>query len=75
MTTHVELYRALEPHVGPQAAQMIADAVPPAADIATKEGIANVIAEIRSLEAKIFRWGLAMFAPVWGAMIAIVIRG
>jgi hypothetical protein len=47
VTTHVELYRALEPHVGEEAAQLIADAVPPAANLATKEDLAGATADLR----------------------------
>ncbi len=58
MATHVELYRALEPHVGGEAAQLIADVVPPAANLATKE-------DIQALRADIYKWGLAAVIPVW----------
>ena len=71
MTSHVELYRALEPHVGKEAAQMIADVVPPAANVATKE-------DIQALRADIFRWGLAAVLPVWiavwGTLITLLIE-
>ena len=71
MATHVELYKALEPHVGQEAAQMIADAVPPAANIATKE-------DIQALRGDIFKWGLAFFVPlwlgVWGTLAALAIQ-
>ena len=71
MATHVELYRALEPHVGKDAAQMIADVVPPAANVATKE-------DIQALRADIFKWGLAAVIPlwiaVWGTLITLLIE-
>ncbi|MGH2759409.1 MAG: hypothetical protein ACRDKJ_07560 [Actinomycetota bacterium] len=73
--SHVELYQALEPHVGVEAAKMIADVVPPASNLATKQDIERVLAEIKALEARIFRWGLAVMAPTWGAMVALAIRG
>jgi hypothetical protein len=82
MTTHVELYRALESTLGHEAAQMIADVVPPAGNLATREDIQRVlteiqraVTEIKSLEARIFRWGLAVMAPTWGALVALAIRG
>ncbi len=65
VTTHVELYKALEPHVGDMAAQMIADMVPSADNIATKEDVQIVVGEIHALEARIFRWGLAAMIPLW----------
>jgi hypothetical protein len=58
VATHVELYRALEPHVGEEAAQLIADVVPPAANLATKE-------DIQALRADIYKWGLTAVIPVW----------
>ncbi len=71
MGTHVELYRALEPHVGQEAAQMIADVVPPAANVATKE-------DIQSLRADIFKWGLAAVLPVWiavwGTLVTLLLQ-
>ena len=82
MARHVELYEALKPHVGQEAAQMIAEVVPPAANVATKEDIQRVLTEtqrvlteVKSLEARIFRWGLAVCAPMWGALVALAIRG
>ena len=66
MATHVELYEALKPHLGDQAARMIAEVVPPAANLATKE-------DIQALRADIFRWGLTFFVPMWVAVIALVV--
>jgi hypothetical protein len=70
VATHVELYEALKPHLGPIAAQMIAEVVPPAAHLATKE-------DIQALRADIFRWGLLFFVPlwagVWGTLVVLVI--
>jgi hypothetical protein len=74
----VELYEALKPYVGVQAAQMIADVVPAAEHLATKQDVHMVLAEIRGLEARIFRWGLTFFVPMWAATIALyvdLIRG
>ncbi len=67
VTTHVQLYEALKPHVGTEAAQMIADVVPPASNLATKE-------DIQSLRADLFRWGLTFFVPMWLAVIALVVE-
>jgi hypothetical protein len=69
MMTHVELYRALEPHIGTEAAQMIADVVPQAANPATKE-------DIQALRADMFRWGLTAVIPIWlatwGTLVALI---
>jgi hypothetical protein len=71
MTTHAQLYEALKPHVGADAARMIADVVPPASNLATKE-------DIHALRADIFRWGLAAVIPVWvavwGTLVAAVVQ-
>ena len=53
MATHVELYEALKPHVGPEAAQMIAEAVPPAGNLATKDDIYAVKADIQSVRVEV----------------------
>ncbi|HYZ91140.1 MAG TPA: hypothetical protein VFA34_01960 [Actinomycetota bacterium] len=63
----VELYEALKPHVGQEAAQMIAEVIPPAANIATRE-------DIQSLRADIFKWGLTFYVPMWATTIALVIE-
>jgi hypothetical protein len=78
VATHVELYRALEPHVGKDAAQMNADAVPPAAKIATKHDVFALKEDIQSLKAEIFKWGLAAVLPiwiaVWGTLVAQLLQ-
>jgi hypothetical protein len=86
VTTHVELYKALVPHVGQEAAQMIADAVPPASNIATKddvyavkEDVHAVSEKVQTLRADFFRWGLAAVLPVWiavwGTLVAQLLQG
>jgi len=74
MATHVDLYRKLEPVVGPEAAQMIADAIPPAGEAVSKNDMRGAIQELR---ADIFRWGLAAVIPlwigVWGAFLTLLI--
>ena len=82
MTTHVELYKALEPYVGQDAAQLIADAVPPAANIATKDDIRVAVHElsekIQTARADVFKWGLAAVLPiwlaVWGTLVAQLLQ-
>ncbi len=54
---------------------MIAEVVPPASNLATKEDIQRVLTGIKALEARMFRWGLAVMAPTWAALVAIAIRG
>jgi hypothetical protein len=63
----VELYEALKPHIGREAAQMIAEVVPPAANLATKE-------DIQKLRGDLFRWGLTFFVPMWATTLAIVVQ-
>jgi len=63
---HVELYEALKPHIGQQAAGMFAEVVPPAANLATKE-------DIQSLRADIYRWGLTLVVPMWASVLAMVV--
>ncbi len=70
MATHVELYRALEPVVGTEAAQLISEVVPPAANLATKD-------DLQTLRGDLFKWGLAAVVPiwigVWGAFITLLV--
>jgi hypothetical protein len=70
LATHVELFRALEPVVGAEAAEMIAEVVPPASDLMTK-------ADLQELRADIFKWGLAAVVPiwvgVWGAFVTLLV--
>lgn len=69
---------------------MIAEALPPAADLATKDDIRRLDVKIdgvearmdvrfHALEAKIYRWNLTFFVPlwlgVWGVLAALVLRG
>lgn len=48
--TNVELYEALKGHIGEKAARMIAEVVPPARNLATKDDVSELslkIAELR----------------------------
>jgi hypothetical protein len=45
--SHVELYEALKPSIGEEAASLIADVFPPAKELATKTDIAEVRGELR----------------------------
>ena len=78
--THVELYEALRPYIGDMAAEMMAEVIPPAAELATKgdltiavtdlrgemrEGFAELRGDIARSQASNLRWMVAMFVPVW----------
>jgi hypothetical protein len=45
--SHVELYEALKGPVGEKAARMIADIVPPAADVARRQDVFEAASELR----------------------------
>ena len=77
MTTNVQLYEALKPHVGEEAAGMIAEVVPPARELATKSDIANVLSEMHAMEARMAHKMLAYFIPLWVLMgsMALAIVG
>jgi hypothetical protein len=78
MTTGLELYEALKPTIGEDAARMIAEALPMTDKVATKADVAAVRADIDALrrdavtkadlhamEARTFRWMLGFFATLW----------
>jgi hypothetical protein len=67
VVTHVALYEALKPHVGEKAAEMIAEVVPPASHLATKE-------DIQALRADIFKWALGLTVTMWLAVFTLVIE-
>ncbi len=46
MATNVELYEALKPTVGEEAAKMIAEVVPPTRDLATREDVGVVRSDL-----------------------------
>ena len=71
--SHVELYEALKPHIGEQAAGMIAEVIPPAANLATKEDIESLRGEIHALEARMYRWGMTLVVPMWIAVLGTVV--
>lgn len=71
--THVELYEALKPTVGAEAARMIAEVVPPAVDVATKSDIESLRGEIHAESSRTIKWMLGFFIPVWAGTWATVI--
>jgi hypothetical protein len=70
MAGHVELYEALKPHVGEEAAAMIADALPAGRDLATR-------ADLYEVEARISHKLLSYFITLWVMMgsMALAIVG
>jgi hypothetical protein len=77
MATNVQLYEALKPHVGQEAAGMIAEIVPPARDLATKQDILELRGEMHALEARLAHKLLSYFIPLWVMMgsMALAIVG
>lgn len=88
MTSNVELYRGLCEHIPPEAARMIAEALPET-DRFTRDleqletrllaAIHGVRAEIQEAKADVFRWMLTFFASLWlglaGLIVAVVLGG
>jgi hypothetical protein len=71
--THVELYEALRPHVGDEAARMMAEVIPPSADLATKLDIGEVRREVSELRGEV-REGFAMLRAEIAASQASTLR-
>jgi hypothetical protein len=71
--TNVELYEALKPTIGEDAARMIAEVVPPARDAATKDDVAAVRLNVEALRTEFAEFRGEMreeFANVRGEMHA-----
>jgi hypothetical protein len=60
--THVELYEALKPHVGPEGAKLIAEVFPSSDELVTKDFFK---AEFAEFKAEMRSWMLAFFVPLW----------
>jgi hypothetical protein len=88
MATNVELYRGLCEHIPPEAAKLIADAVPDGAELATKADLEHglqaveyrllaAIHEVKSqmyeMKADMFRWMLTFFASLWVGLAALIV--
>lgn len=84
--TNVELYEALKDSISQEAARMIAEVVPPAQDLATKAGIAELRKEIADMRTEIhasttrtIQWILGvsvpLFAATWGTVVAVLLKG
>ena len=85
--THVQLYEALKPTVGEDAARLMAEVVPPAENLATKADIADVVAHMNEQFAKVrtemhaetnrtIRWMMGFLISAWvgsfGSLVAIL---
>jgi hypothetical protein len=77
MSTNVELYRGLCEHIPPEAAKLIADAVPQGAELATRSELHQVeyrlLAAIHEMKADMFRWMLTFFASLWVGLAALIV--
>jgi len=85
--TNVELYEALKPTVGEEAARLMATVIPPAENLATKDHIAevkleianvnvrvaNVETKIESATKELMRWMLVLVIPVWAGTWGTVV--
>jgi hypothetical protein len=70
MVTALELYEALKPTVGEEAARMMAEVLPLTEAVATKS---HLDARLSALEARIFRWMLGFFATLWVGNVALIV--
>lgn len=86
--SNVELYEALKGPVGDKAARMIAEVVPPARELATKddlkleitelraemrEGFARIEAKFGELKSQIYGRMLTMFVPLWLGVFGVIL--
>jgi hypothetical protein len=56
MGTNIELYEKLKPHVGDEGAKMIAEVVPAAERLATKDDVSDVRLEIAALRTDMYEF-------------------
>ena len=80
MVTNVKLYEILKPTLGEEAAMAVAEILPAASNLATKDDIAELgqrIAEVNQrfaeLETRILRWTFTFFVPLWAAVLATLV--
>jgi hypothetical protein len=84
MATNLELYEELKKSLTEDAARMIAETVPSAGDLATKADLvrlehasSRIERRIDKLEARLLRWVLVFFVPLWvgilGACITLAV--
>jgi len=85
--THVQLYEALKPTLGEDAARLMAEVVPPAENLATKadlaeqfsrawEEFAKVRTEMHAETNRTIRWMMGFLISAWvgsfGSLVAIL---
>ena len=77
MTTGLELYEALKPTVGEEAARMIAETLPMTERVAAKSDLealgSRLEGQIHASEARMFRWMLGFFATLWVGNAALIV--
>jgi len=87
MVTNVKLYEILKPTLGEEAAMAVAEILPAASNLATKDDIAELgqrfaevnqrFAEVNQrfaeLETRILRWTFTFFVPLWAAVLATLV--
>ncbi len=69
MASGLELYEALKPTVGEEAARMMAEALPISEQAVTRD---YLDARLGAFEARIFRWMLGFFATLWVAQAGMI---
>ncbi len=82
MATGLELYEALKPTVGEEAAKMIAESMPLSDQIATKSDLEHfqlaMRADLHALEARISQrmvtFNITLFLGLAGMIVAIVLK-
>lgn len=86
-SSNLELYEVLKRSMDEEAARMLAEALPPAGDVATKGDIEGAVIRLEGrlnerfaqLETRMMRWIVVFFVPLWvtilGAVVTIALRG
>lgn len=78
MAMNVEVYQALKSAIGAENAAVVASALPPAGDLATKADLTGAIAGVKAESARTLRWVFTLFVPVWagtsGTLVAVLLR-
>lgn len=86
-TSNLELYEVLKRSMDEEAARMLAEALPPAGDVAMKSDVESAVVRLESgmnerfaqLETRMMRWILVFFVPlcvtIVGAVVTIALKG
>jgi hypothetical protein len=73
VVTNIELYEALKRDLNEDAARMIAEVVPAAADLAKGSEVAAQIADLKSsIDSRLHRMTLAFLVPMWTTTLGVV---